>query len=133
MNSTPNATHWVRDGVTRKLCLKDQNTDLAAYATLNWYPDGRLSNLGICANRLGSLEHGLLHLVGVLVSVALQGGIPPAHIIDKMEGMNFEPAGFTGQSDIPSASSIADYLAKWLKLQVAPKEGERYAQTQTQS
>jgi hypothetical protein len=122
MNSTPNATHWVRDGVTRKLHLKDANTDLATYVTLSWYPDGRPSNLGICANRLGSLEHGLLHLVGVLVSVALQGGIPPGRIIEKMEGMQFEPAGFTGQPDIPSATSIADYLAKWMKLQIT-KEG----------
>lgn len=127
MNSTQTPLPPERAGTTRKLHLKDQHTDLEVYATLSRYPDGRLGELLLFSNRTGSMEHGLLHTVGVLVSLLFQAGVAPTKVIEKMEHVTFEPAGFTGEPDIPTASSIVDYVASFMRQQLEPKppqEGE---------
>jgi hypothetical protein len=52
-----------------------------------------------------------------VATLALRQGVPLADVAATLKGVQFEPAGFTGQSDIPSVSSIADYLGKWLDSQ----------------
>ena len=58
---------------------------------------------------------GLLDSLAVAISLGLQYGVPLEVFIRKFRGMTFEPRGFTKNKSIRTASSIVDYLAKWLE------------------
>src|SRR6185369_13266914 len=47
-------------------------------------------------------------------SLALQHGVPLKLLVDKFSHTRFEPSGWTGNPDISRASSIMDYLFRWL-------------------
>jgi ribonucleoside-diphosphate reductase alpha chain len=57
------------------------------------------------------------------MSMGLQYGVPIETIIRQLEHMRFDPHGFTGDSDIPFATSVADFIAQWLK-KTFTEEGE---------
>jgi ribonucleoside-diphosphate reductase alpha chain len=78
---------------------------------------GELMELFIRVAQAGSTVGGLLDNFGIVFSKALQYGIPLDVLIEKMEGSKFEPAGWTSHPDIKSASSILDYIARWVKIQ----------------
>jgi ribonucleoside-diphosphate reductase alpha chain len=46
--------------------------------------------------------------------LALQHGVPLRLLVDKFSRMRFEPSGFTGNPEIPRATSVMDYLFRWL-------------------
>jgi ribonucleoside-diphosphate reductase alpha chain len=48
------------------------------------------------------------------ISLALQHGVPLRLIVDKFSRTRFEPYGFTENPEIPRASSIMDYLFRYL-------------------
>ena len=50
------------------------------------------------------------------ISLALQHGVPIHSLIEKFKGTRFEPSGFTGNQEIPLATSIMDYLFRWLAI-----------------
>lgn len=101
-----------RDSITKRL----QIGDLRVYATMGFYPDGRPGEVFIRAAKIGSTENGLLSTVSILISMSLQNGIPMVRIIDKLKGHSFEPSGFTGDKKIQSASSVIDYLVRWIEI-----------------
>ena len=86
--------------------------------TASTYSDGRLGEVFIRMNKEGSTLSGLLNTIAIETSVALQGGIPLRVMVKKFRGMNFEPFGRTSNPNIPHATSIVDYVFRWL--------GERY-------
>src|SRR4029434_8026403 len=55
-------------------------------------------------------------------SLALQHGVPLHVLIEKFKGTRFEPSGFTGNQEIPLATSIMDYLFRWLAIRF-PSDG----------
>jgi hypothetical protein len=60
--------------------------------------------------------------VAMLTSVALQYGVPLENLVAKFRGVHFEPAGLTGNPSVPVASSLVDYIFRWLELRfLAPK------------
>jgi len=50
--------------------------------------------------------------------------VPVETIIKQLEHMRFDPHGFTGDSDIPFATSVADFIAQWLRKTFLEKSGE---------
>ena len=50
-----------------------------------------------------------------LLSLSLQYGIPLAVLVKKFRHVRFEPSGFTGDTNIPTASSLIDYVFAWLQ------------------
>jgi ribonucleoside-diphosphate reductase alpha chain len=62
----------------------------------------------------GSTISGLMDSFATAVSLALQHGVPLRLLVDKFSRMRFEPSGFTGNPDIPRATSVMDYLFRWL-------------------
>lgn len=101
------------------------------------YSDGKLAEVFIRMAKEGSTISGLLDSIGVLMSVALQYGVPVQTIIRKFVHTRFEPAGFTENPDIPVVKSILDYLAKFLALKFLTPEEQRgygiYAESQQAS
>ena len=52
----------------------------------------------------------------MLTSYALQYGVPLRTLVEKFRGVHFEPAGFTANPELPQASSLVDYIFRWLEL-----------------
>ena len=85
------------------------------YLHVGLYPDGTPGEVFINISKAGSTLHGLVDMAATAISVGLQHGVPLRTIIDKFQGMRFEPAGFTGNGAIPRTDSLADYIARWLE------------------
>lgn len=86
------------------------------YLTVGMFPDGRPGEIFLRASRQGSTVGGLLDTWAMTFSNALQHGMPLEELIDMHEGSRFEPDGLTDDKDIPSCSSIPDYVVRWLEL-----------------
>jgi ribonucleoside-diphosphate reductase alpha chain len=48
------------------------------------------------------------------ISIALQYGVPLETLVQKFSYMRFEPEGITGNTEIPFAKSMPDYIMRWL-------------------
>ncbi len=70
---------------------------------------------------------GLMDWFATAISLALQHGVPLTVLIEKFKGTRFEPSGFTGNQEIPIATSIMDYLFRWLALRFPSEGGHRRA------
>ena len=64
----------------------------------------------------GSTIGGLMDTVGILTSLALQYGVSVETLARKFEHVSFEPSGWTKQPNIRRASSVIDYVFRWLGL-----------------
>jgi ribonucleoside-diphosphate reductase alpha chain len=58
--------------------------------------------------------------IGTLTSLAWQYGVPLEALVRKFAHQRFEPSGFTKNPDIRNASSITDYVFRWLALEFIP-------------
>jgi len=85
------------------------------YIRVGLYPDRSLGEVFLTVDRAGSTLQGLMDSFATLLSLSLQYGIPLAVIAKKFRHVRFEPAGFTGSQQIPSASSLIDYVFAWLE------------------
>ena len=92
------------------------------YLTTGMYEDGSPGEIFVRMAKEGSVIAGLMDSFATSISLALQHGVPLTVLIDKFKGTRFEPSGFTGNQEIPIATSIMDYLFRWLALRF-PSEG----------
>jgi len=114
-----------RASVTRKFTLqRTEGEPLRIYVTVGLYDDGKPGEVFIKCDRQGSLTSGAFDAVALVMSIAMQHGVPLASLTDKLRGMTFEPNGLTGDKDFPIAKSVLDLLARWLQTrfptEVAP-------------
>ena len=109
-----------RNSITHKFTVGGTK----GYMTVGLLDSGQPGELFLTVQRVGTLERGLFHTVALLVSIALQHGVPLAKICDKLAGIHFEPCGVTCNKDIPMCRSIVDYVARWLALHYLPKPKE---------
>ncbi len=87
------------------------------YITVGLFADGQPGELFITMSKEGSTIGGLMDTVGTLTSIALQYGVPLESLIKKFAYQRFEPSGFTKNPDIRHATSITDYVFRWLGCQ----------------
>ena len=92
------------------------------YLTVGLYPDGSPGEIFVRMAKEGSVIAGLMDSFATAISLALQHGVPLHVLIEKFKGTRFEPSGFTGNQEIPIATSIMDYLFRWLSLRF-PTDG----------
>jgi ribonucleoside-diphosphate reductase alpha chain len=90
------------------------------YLTVGLFEDGQPGELFITMAKEGSTIGGLMDTVGTLTSMALQYGVPLETLLRKFAHQRFEPSGFTKNPEIRNASSIIDYVFRWLALQFIP-------------
>ena len=90
------------------------------YITVGFFPDGRPGEVFITMAKEGSTVGGLMDVIGTLVSMGLQYGVPLEVFVNKFAHSRFEPAGFTKNPDIPIAKSVTDYLFRWLGMEFLP-------------
>ncbi|HET7625120.1 MAG TPA: vitamin B12-dependent ribonucleotide reductase [Verrucomicrobiae bacterium] len=90
------------------------------YLTVGLFEDGQPGELFITMAKEGSTIGGLMDTIGTLTSMALQYGVPLETLLKKFAHQRFEPSGFTKNPEIRNASSIIDYVFRWLALQFIP-------------
>jgi ribonucleoside-diphosphate reductase alpha chain len=86
------------------------------YITVGLYADGNPGEIFIRMAKEGSVIAGLMDSFATAISLALQHGVPMTILCEKFKGTRFEPSGFTGNMEVPMATSIMDYLFRWLAV-----------------
>ena len=94
------------------------------YMHIGFYDDGRPGEIFLRTSREGSTIKGLLDSIAILISLNLQHGVPLKSIVDKLRYGRFEPFGFTGNPEIPQASSLLDYIGQYLEKYLYQDEKE---------
>ena len=84
------------------------------YLTVGMYEDGRPGELFIKMAKEGSTIGGLMDALATSVSLGLQYGVPLDVFVRKFQHARYEPFGFTGNDLVPIASSITDYVFRWI-------------------
>ena len=84
------------------------------YLTVGLYEDGTPGEIFLKMAKEGSTISGLMDSFATAVSVALQYGVPLKDLVNKFSHIRFEPAGFTGNPEIPMAKSLVDYVFRYL-------------------
>src|SRR5262245_3902313 len=90
------------------------------YLTVGLFDDGQPGELFITMAKEGSTIGGLMDSIGTLTSMSLQYGVPLEALVKKFAHQRFEPSGFTKNPEIRNASSIIDYVFRWMALQFIP-------------
>lgn len=101
-----------RESRTRKFTVGGHK----GYLTVDEYEDGRPCSVNIRLAKTGSTMHGMFEWLSLAITLGLQHGVPVLSFIEEMEDMEFPPSGHTGHPDIPTAKSIADLVARQLRL-----------------
>jgi ribonucleoside-diphosphate reductase alpha chain len=94
------------------------------YIHVGLYDDGEPGEIFIRMAKEGSTISGLMDSFATAVSLALQHGVPLRLLVDKFSRMRFEPSGFTGNPELPRATSVMDYLFRWLGSKFLRLESE---------
>ena len=110
-----------RDSITHKFNISGHE----GYFTVGLFEDGRPGELFIKMAKEGSTMSGLMDTIGILTSVALQYGVPVEALVHKMRGTRFEPSGWTASPEVGEASSVVDYVFRWLGLAFSPECAEQ--------
>ncbi|HXX61362.1 MAG TPA: vitamin B12-dependent ribonucleotide reductase [Candidatus Sulfotelmatobacter sp.] len=105
-----------RTAVTHKFDIAGHE----GYITVGLYPDGQPGEIFLKMAKEGSTVSGLMDSFATTVSVALQYGVPLRDLVNKFAHVRFEPAGFTGNPEIPIAKSTIDYIFRWLGARFLP-------------
>ncbi len=90
------------------------------YLTVGLFDDGQPGELFVTMAKEGSTIGGLMDTIGALTSMSLQYGVPLESLVRKFAHQRFEPSGFTRNPDIRNASSIIDYVFRWMACQFIP-------------
>jgi ribonucleoside-diphosphate reductase alpha chain len=102
------------------------------YLTVGLFEDGQPGELFVTMAKEGSTIGGLMDTIGTLTSMSLQYGVPLETLLKKFAYQRFEPSGYTKNPDVRNASSIIDYVFRWLAYQFIPDYRETVNALRTQ-
>lgn len=85
------------------------------YINVGVYKNGQPGEVFISMAKEGSTISGLMDGFAIVVSIALQHGVPLETIVRKLAHTRFEPSGFTPNPQVKFAKSILDYVARWME------------------
>ncbi len=84
------------------------------YIIVGMYEEGAPGEIFIKMAKEGSTLSGFMDGVALSISIGLQYGVPLKVFADKLTNTRFEPSGYTENPNIRYASSVLDYIARWL-------------------
>jgi ribonucleoside-diphosphate reductase alpha chain len=99
-----------RDSVTHKFSVGGHE----GYITVGKYADGRAGEIFIKMSKEGSTLSGVMDGLALTISLGLQYGVPLKVFVDKLVNTRFEPSGISANPNIRFATSVLDYIARWL-------------------
>jgi adenosylcobalamin-dependent ribonucleoside-diphosphate reductase len=101
-----------RRSITHKFSIAGHE----GYITVGMYEDGTPGEIFITMAKEGSVISGLMDAFATAISLALQYGVPLEKLVEKFSYTRFQPSGFTNNPQIPIATSIVDYIFRWLGM-----------------
>jgi ribonucleoside-diphosphate reductase alpha chain len=101
-----------RQSITHKFSVAGHE----GYITVGMYEDGTPGEIFLTMAKEGSVISGLMDAFATAISLALQYGVPLEKLVEKFSYTRFQPSGFTNNPQIPVATSIVDYIFRWLAL-----------------
>ena len=108
-----------RTGYTQKAVIGDQTI----FITTGEYPDGTLGEIFVDMHREGSLIRALMNGFCIVVSKALQYGVPLEDLCNQFLFTRFEPSGpVRNHPDIKRADSILDLIFRHLAIKYLGRE-----------
>ena len=113
-----------RQAITHKFSIAGHD----GYVTVGLYEGGTPGEIFIVMSKEGTVISGLLDAFATAISLALQYGVPLEALVKKYSHMRFEPAGITSNPQIRFASSILDYVFRWMALRFLPPEKQPAAE-----
>jgi ribonucleoside-diphosphate reductase alpha chain len=100
-----------RQSITHKFSIAGHE----GYITAGMYEDGTVGEIFLTdIGKEGSTLRGMMNSFATAISIALQYGVPLETLVLKFSYMRFEPEGITGNTEIPFAKSMPDYIMRWL-------------------
>lgn len=111
------STQPVRRRLPATRMAKTHKFDIAGhegYLTVGLFADGSPGELFVTMAKEGSTIGGLMDTIGTLTSMALQYGVPLDILARKFSHQRFEPSGWTKNPSIRQATSITDYVFRWM-------------------
>jgi hypothetical protein len=108
-----------RPSINRKFTLnyfdeQEQRLELKLYVIVGFYDDGRIGEVFIRADRVGTFLSGALDTIAMILSVSLQWGIPIGELTNKLRNQRFGPGGLTGDTEFRTCTSPFDLVAQYL-------------------
>jgi ribonucleoside-diphosphate reductase alpha chain len=100
-----------RRSITHKFSIAGHE----GYLTIGLFDDGTPGEVFIKIAKEGSTLSGLVQGFCRAFSLALQYGLSVPDACARFRGMSFDPMGATSNPRIPQASSILDYVARYLE------------------
>lgn len=91
------------------------------YLHVGLFDDGSPGEIFLRASKWGSTIAGMIDSWAIAVSRLLQYGVPVAEIAKDNRGNRFEPNGLTNNPQLPTCTSIPDYVVRWLELHYSEK------------
>ena len=102
-----------RGGYNQKLKVGGQTV----YLRTGEYEDGTLGEIFLDVSRTGTVARALFGALAIVVSRALQYGVPLQEFVKSFKDFNFQPNGeVEGDPRILSATSILDCVFRELEL-----------------
>jgi ribonucleoside-diphosphate reductase alpha chain len=106
----------IRKSITHKVHFVVDGERLDMYLQPSFFSDGRIGEVFMRADKQGSFVSGLIDGLSIILSLALQYGVPLDHIIEKLKNTQ------SGVVSVVSANpkfrrpkSVLDYLSYWLE------------------
>jgi len=95
------------------------------YVTCGFYEDTKeLGEIFINVSKEGSTLSGFADALATIISISLQYGVPLKDLVNKLSYLKFEPNGFTSNANIKTASSIVDYIARYIGSKFLSEEDQ---------
>ena len=107
-----------RTSMTHKFSIMNHE----GYLTIGLFENGQPGEIFIKMSKEGSTLSGLIQGFCRAFSLALQHGLSTTDAVERFRGMRFEPMGPTSNPEIPTASSILDYVARYIDLTFCSEE-----------
>jgi ribonucleoside-diphosphate reductase alpha chain len=99
-----------RESITHKFDIQGHE----GYITVGLFEDGSPGEIFVKMAKEGSTLSGMVDSFAIMVSLALQYGVPLEALVSKFGHVRFEPSGYTSNPEIPIAKSVVDYIFRWL-------------------
>lgn len=108
-----------REPLPRRRSGVTHNVDVGGAAvsmTANRFADGRPAEVFARWGKEGSTTHGLMDAFSIVLSLALQYGVPAELVVSKLKDLRFEPLGHTDDPDLPEVTSVVDWVVRRMAL-----------------
>jgi len=99
-----------RKSITHKFAIGGHE----GYIIVGMYAEGVPGEIFIKMAKEGSTLSGFMDGLALSISIGLQYGVPLKALVNKLTNTRFEPSGFTENPSIRYASSVLDYISRWL-------------------